>query len=440
MTVRCLGAATPIAIFMILFSAVSADSTCEQSACIISSSDASLSQISVPELSEAQASSLLQKSMTNTLPPALAKELGVGEYAAEVSPVAHTSPSSPISPVSLVSPARQGISARQGSLWLSPCPRDPVEHITNRSEDGRLSQGQQHIVDQAAARVRLAEPKERLKIGCAFKTSSSNRQQLLDAVQTWAKKCDAIYTFSDQTWQVPGPWKVKAIQLSGKDSYGNLWQKTQAMMKILHPIWQEEGFDFMVMSDTDAFFVMENLQEFLTSSIIKQRQAAGKPILLGDLYTHNNSAFVSGGGYVIDQKVVEAVASCPQHIKDQVTSADDVQISACLKEGDLHYDVLLDGPACDADGIDRFEHYSVLTQPKPSINMILFHHVVGEQRYRFYQGLYKNHTQRLCEVDDDLIEVEHYAGEPLEEDVALYSKTGGLRLGVQPVQCGNQTR
>lgn len=330
---------------------------------------------------------------------------------------------------------------------FSTCPRDAVEH-GRRGKKGKTgwtgSQEQQDIVYKAAASIHLAKAGTKLKIACAFKTATSERQLLLDSVQTWAKKCDVIYSFSNQTWQVPGPWNVNTIQLpsSGRDpkdsdSYGNLWHKTQAMMNTLHPLWQQEGFDFLVISDTDSFFVMENLRQYLSTSSIQQRQSAGKPILLGDLWQSDNKgvhAWVAGGGYVINQKVIEAVMSCPQHLRDQVTSAEDVMVSKCLIQGPFHYDVYDDGPACDADRNDRFEFQSILESRKTAVSssMIMFHHIVGEQRYLFYQALYKDQTQRLC-ADEKAADGMVLLREEEEEELIEESS---MKKGKINVACG----
>mmetsp|Transcript_59992 Transcript_59992/g.105000 ORF Transcript_59992/g.105000 Transcript_59992/m.105000 type:complete len:389 (+) Transcript_59992:47-1213(+) len=294
---------------------------------------------------------------------------------------------------------------------FSPCPRDTVEkHFETKDQ---LSADQKIRVDEAVAAIHLAQPEKQFKIGCAFKASSSDRQKLLDTVQTWAKKCDKILAFSDETWQLPGPWGVTTIAISvpGGDTYDTLGSKTQAIMQHLASTWEQEAFDFVVMSDTDTFFVMENLQAFLASSEIQGRRDAGIPILLGDLWMDQQGlSWVSGGGYVISRKVVDAVISCDPLIKQQCTGAEDVMVSRCLQTSAFQYSLLNHGPCCDMDGKDRFTHYSISqlnAKFDVSSALIMFHHTVGEERYRFHQNLYKDLSPRLC-ADQSLAAVGEY--------------------------------
>jgi len=279
------------------------------------------------------------------------------------------------------------------------CPGDQVKKLTTLVKPV-LDDSDRAKVDKAAALVHIAQPGKKIKIGCVFKMSAKDRQLMLDTVQTWANKCDKIMAFSDHAWKLPGPWDVTTIPLKikGGDSWRNTWHKMRAIMQALDHIWQTEGFDFVVVSDTDSFFVMENLQEFLSSTDFQHRVVPNGPLLIGDLWGTEKRAWVAGGGYVINRRVVEAILSCDKYYKDQVTHEDDVMISKCLKASTFQYNVFDYGPTCDSDSKDRFNYDSITQIPISDVSskLVMFHHTHGEERFRFYQDLYGDHSDRIC--------------------------------------------
>jgi|EP00427_Karlodinium_veneficum_P011152 hypothetical protein len=282
------------------------------------------------------------------------------------------------------------------------CPRDSLEQA------GRVDTRQREKLQGLASAIRLGSEGLHLRIGCAFKTSHLARQRSLDAIQTWGRRCDAIYAFSDEEWTLPGNMGVTTIPIRQQNSdYAHLWQKTQMIFgNLSHVYWDRDNLDFLVIADDDTFFIMENLRTFLASDSIRARQVAGKPIIYGDLYDNPKhaptmQAWVNGGGYVINRAAVDEVSKCTHRLAQENIIAEDVMVCSCLARSDWKVNLYQESNGCDNAGRKMFSQESILyTWGKDATSMspdlVEFHHAVGEERYHFFRSLYSDDSVRLC--------------------------------------------
>jgi predicted transcriptional regulator len=299
--------------------------------------------------------------------------------------------------------AEAGLTGHADIATYTACPRDTLE------ASWRVDDTQKERLQELASTIRLGSAGSHLRIGCALKTSRLSRQRSLDAIQTWGRKCDAMYVFSDEEWTLPGNLGVTTIPLRQENNdYKHLWQKTQMMFgNLSRKFWDRDQLDFIVMADDDAFFIMENLRTFLASEPIQARQKAGKPIMFGDLWENPNyyaatmKAWVNGGGYVINRVVADEVSKCTSHLSQENVIPEDVMVCSCMVRSDWQVDPYQESNGCDSAGRKMFSQESILTvwgknATSMSPDLIEFHHAVGEQRYHFFRSLYKDDSPRLC--------------------------------------------
>jgi len=295
---------------------------------------------------------------------------------------------------------------------MTVCPRDEVEG------NKLLTQSERDKVDRMVKMTNLQKLGSNLKIGCAFKMTRNYRQRALDAIQSWGRKCDKIYAFSDEEWTMPGGMGVTTIPLKqdGSDDYEHLWHKTRLIFQSLVDFWDKDGLDFVAMADDDAFYVMENLRGLLASGNIQKNHAAGKPVLLGDVWEDRSgntapgmNVWVNGGGYVLNRVAAKEVHDCTKRLSDKNEIPEDIMVCSCMKHSKWNFDLHQESNACDDSGKKLFSQESLLTTygdhvDKMSSTIVEFHHATGEQRHRFFQSLYNDQSKRLCaEVDPDTL-------------------------------------
>jgi hypothetical protein len=285
---------------------------------------------------------------------------------------------------------------------MTACPRDELELNTHVTET------QKEKLRKMASSIRLGKAGSHLRIGCAFKLSRLSRQRSLDAIQTWGRRCDAIYAFSDEDWTLPGDMNVKTIPLrQHNNDYEHLWQKTQMMFQNLsQDFWDRDRLDFVIMADDDAFFIMENLRAFLDSEPIRAKQFAGKPVIVGDLWEGPKEApkfnvWVNGGGYVFNRVVADEVSRCTHQLAQENVIPEDVMVCSCMVRSNWEFDFYKESNGCDSAGRKMFSQENLLTtwgknDATMSSDLIEFHHTVGEERYYFFRMLYNDVSARLC--------------------------------------------
>lgn len=294
---------------------------------------------------------------------------------------------------------------------LKSCPRDEAESNT------LVTAMRKQRLEEMASSIHLGRSGLHLRIGCALKVSRLSRQRTLDAIQTWGKRCDAIYAFSNEEWTLPGNMGVTTILLKQHDDdYAHLWQKTQAMFESLSRVyWDRDSLDFLVMADDDTFFIMENLRALLASEPVRTKQATGRPILIGDLWEgpangETMRVWVNGGGYVFNRVVADEVSKCTGRLAQGNIIPEDVMVCSCMVRSDWQFDLYQESNGCDTSGRKMFSQDSILTtwgnnDTMMSRDLIEFHHTVGEERYHFFRSLYNDDSLRLC-VDASASELE----------------------------------
>ena len=136
-------------------------------------------------------------------------------------------------------------------------------------------------------------------VGCVVRTSYRHRQRLYDAVVAWARYCDRLFVFSDESFAFPTedglgfisveihatPWVTARWQ-------ENRWGRLLANSAFLEKAWCPGKFsyfpdssrvpppegcvdmDYVLLCSDDAFVVMENLREFLSQTEIDTRYVA----------------------------------------------------------------------------------------------------------------------------------------------------------------------
>jgi hypothetical protein len=201
---------------------------------------------------------------------------------------------------------------------------------------------------------------------------------------------------------------VKTIHLEQPNNdYAHLWQKTQMMFQTLSKeYWDRDRLDFVAMADDDAFFIMENLKAFLASETIHAKQILGKPILVGDLWegpkeAANFKVWVNGGGYIFNRVVADEVSKCTSRLAEDNVIPEDVMVCSCMVRSDWRFDLYRESNGCDNEGRKMFSQENLLSSwgksdASMSADLIEFHHIVGEERYHFFQSLYNDHRERLC--------------------------------------------
>jgi hypothetical protein len=245
------------------------------------------------------------------------------------------------------------------------------------------------------------------------------RQRALDVIQTWGRKCDKIYAFSDEKWTLPGDLHVTTIALDlGEDNdWAHLWQKTGMIMKSLaEDFWERDKLDFVAMADDDSFYIMENLRSVLGSHKIQANAASGKPVLLGGIWEKRGNpagmnVWVSGGGYVFNRVVAEEASKCAQSIKKWAQIPEDVMVCACLHDSRWGFNVYNESEVCDSRGRNLFSQSSALdhwgsNRAGMSPSIIQFHRSTGDDRYHFFHSLYGDHSIRLCADDPGPVDME----------------------------------
>lgn len=156
-------------------------------------------------------------------------------------------------------------------------------------------------------------------------------------IQTWFKRCDGAYLFSNET--NPDQFSIKA-EVPGGEAYNNMWQKARSMWRYAatHLI---NDYDYFLIGGDDLYVIMENLRRFLLSEQVKTLQDQQKPLYLGypmwlptDAIRQQITFNSGGSGYLLNVPALKILMSAfdePSCEPDAHVSWEDVKVAECLK-------------------------------------------------------------------------------------------------------------
>ena len=176
------------------------------------------------------------------------------------------------------------------------------------------------------------------------------------AAWTYTKKCDRVAYMSSKDDQELLPGSVN-LPHKGSEAYGNLWTKTKSMFMYAYD--HRDLFDWVLIVDSDAYIVMENLRAQLADldrgpdpAILndpEQGRYIGAPVggggdrfqpvknpKAGAEKTYDALAkhmYNQGGAVALDRKAVVKLAAArdSDRCQDSTTSAEDMRLGKCLK-------------------------------------------------------------------------------------------------------------
>jgi hypothetical protein len=217
------------------------------------------------------------------------------------------------------------------------------------------------------------------RILCGIYTISTHESRIKTIFNTWGKKCHQIIFFSNHTNE---EYHTIPIYPYGEENYGNMFQKTIAMIKYIYkhyiqeldsrtrddnadmevPLHEKVEFDWFLFGGDDLYVIVDNLFSYLQVNEIIQNEmhVHRKPLYIGRKLTYpthlkNESyprpvdflQFHSGGsGYLLNVYAVKALGTVFQNLdvfdenynkeNDEcllylTTSEEDYYIANCLK-------------------------------------------------------------------------------------------------------------
>lgn len=188
--------------------------------------------------------------------------------------------------------------------------------------------------------VRVTKHSAPPRIYCVINTMEAYHKTRVAAVKaTWARRCDGLTFISNLT---DAALPSVALNFTGDESHGNLWQKTRAMGLWLRDQPLYEDYDWVLRADDDAYVVMDNLRHYLASPEITRFQPRHHKLVLGHVFDRpqTNRWFVAGSAFVLSAAAIDAFATAVRTGKcnpSTRSSADDVEICVCLQK---QYDVI----------------------------------------------------------------------------------------------------
>jgi hypothetical protein len=217
------------------------------------------------------------------------------------------------------------------------------------------------------------------RILCGIYTISTRETQIKRIFNTWGQKCHQIIFFSNHTNE---EYHTIPIYPYGEESYGNMFQKTIAVIKYINKhyirevtaekkedredetvaLHEKTEFDWFLIGGDDLFVIVENLVSYLQTNelIEKEMYVHRKPLYLGRKLTYPTHLkqdsfprpvdylqFHSGGaGYLLNVYALKALAEvlgkhdifsedydkekdiCLSHL---TSSEEDYYVANCLK-------------------------------------------------------------------------------------------------------------
>lgn len=199
---------------------------------------------------------------------------------------------------------------------------------------------------------------------------------------------------------------ISAVHLvqKGKEEYGNMWQKTRAIMKRLYE--HREDYDWFYLCGDDVYVIVENLLAYLASDELAKAiggNATGDvPVMLGHMVRLRHPRIVTvvgGGGYLLNRAGLDlfmrkAYSSCRVHERN---SMEDRFMTWCMQENGAKIFSTL-----DSKGLTRFGWFSPADYANPrtrlvreappccSQGLISLHYMPPEDIYWFDKYLYRS--------------------------------------------------
>ncbi|ESO85733.1 hypothetical protein LOTGIDRAFT_130418, partial [Lottia gigantea] len=162
------------------------------------------------------------------------------------------------------------------------------------------------------------------KILCLIFTYPKNINKSLAVKNTWAKRCDKQLYFSNKT--LPN---IPTILLNITESRQLLGLKTRLALQYVYDHEIDE-FEWFIKADDDAFFIMENLKNYLSAFNPNDKLYFGKKFskFKGTTY------YMSGGaGYVLSKASVKIIVEkCFDAVKFNFQHIEDMAVGACAEK------------------------------------------------------------------------------------------------------------
>jgi hypothetical protein len=151
--------------------------------------------------------------------------------------------------------------------------------------------------------------------------------------KTWSDSCDKFLFFTDKELHQDYPHLV-IKPLKGPESYGNMWQKTRAILQYAYKNHVED-YDYFTMGGDDVYYIVENLRRLLHREDIASAHKAGKPLFLGRKMAPSPGKWFNTGGasYVLNSHALKVFGENMEKTNcypSLTTSAEDIQIAKCL--------------------------------------------------------------------------------------------------------------
>lgn len=207
----------------------------------------------------------------------------------------------------------------------------------------------------------LREPNNPPRVLCIVYTIDSRHKNVEMIVNTWGGRCTGFLAFSNVSdLAIP----TTSIPHLGEESYDNLWAKIVSIWRYVFENYRDE-FEWFYLAGDDTYLLTENLYDYLNEFSFEKVQREGlflgRRYYLDDFYHTYNTG---GAGYVMNRVALTSLYRGLTHPDDpchttMVTSAEDVQVSACLRL----FGHILPHETRDEryDHRERFHHLSLTT-------------------------------------------------------------------------------
>lgn len=185
---------------------------------------------------------------------------------------------------------------------------------------------------KTAMKDAITENPPPVKLLCMVYTHSNRHDNALQSVvETYAPQCDGFLAASNLTDPTVGAYNLSHY---GPESYGNMWNKVQAMWYFVHDHYLLE-YDWFHIGGDDMYVIPDNVRR-LTIKYNHKR-----PWILGASIPNSKNPkrrFCGGGaGYTLNRQAVHLLVNrfstnqCPA----AMASDEDVRLSRCLEDAGI---------------------------------------------------------------------------------------------------------